>query len=229
MVALEATSWLPTHFTYLVEDRKKSARTFCLLLLNMTDTAAVSAAPAKASSPKKAKSGPKKPKTTPSHPPVASMVNAAIKNLKERGGSSSQAIKKYIAANNKCDVEKLTPFIKRYLKSAVAKGLLVQTKGKGASGSFKLKEKTAAKTAKPKKATASKKKAASGEKKPKTPKKKKTTTKKAAGEKKPKTPKKTAAKKPKAAKKATKPKTPKKPKVVKKSSPKKAKKVAAKK
>lgn len=226
MVALAA----PISLAEEINLREKSARTFCLILFNMTDTAAVSAAPAKASSPKKAKSGPKKPKTTPSHPPVASMVNAAIKNLKERGGSSSQAIKKYIAANNKCDVEKLAPFIKRYLKSAVAKGLLVQTKGKGASGSFKLKEKTAAKAAKPKKATATKKKtAASGEKKPKTPKKKKTTTKKASGEKKPKTPKKTASKKPKAAKKATKPKTPKKPKVVKKSSPKKAKKVAAKK
>ncbi|CAH1384918.1 unnamed protein product, partial [Tenebrio molitor] len=30
------------------------------------------------------------------------------------------------------------PFIKKYLKGAVASGSLVQTKGKGASGSFKL-------------------------------------------------------------------------------------------
>jgi histone H1/5 len=185
----------------------------------MTDSASPSVA-AKPASPKKAKTASKK--KPMDHPPVASMVNAAIKALKERGGSSSQAIKKYIAANNKCDVEKLAPFIKRYLKSSVAKGGLVQTKGKGASGSFKLKEKAAA--AKPKKAAAPKKKA--GEKKPKTPKKK--AAKKPAGEKKPKTPKKKtpAAKKPKAAKKATKPKTPKKPKAVKKSP---AKKVAAKK
>ncbi|KDQ84941.1 Histone H1 [Zootermopsis nevadensis] len=45
---------------------------------------------------------------------------------------------KYIAANYKVDSEKLASFIKKYLKSAVASGELVQTKGKGASGSFKL-------------------------------------------------------------------------------------------
>ena len=49
-----------------------------------------------------------------------------------------QAIKKYIAANYKVDSEKLSPFIKKYLKAAVISGELVQTKGKGASGSFKL-------------------------------------------------------------------------------------------
>jgi hypothetical protein len=66
------------------------------------------------------------------------MVSNAIRSLKERGGSSVQAIKKYIAANYKVDSEKLAPFIKKYLKGAVASGELVQTKGKGASGSFKL-------------------------------------------------------------------------------------------
>jgi hypothetical protein len=66
------------------------------------------------------------------------MVGNAIRSLKERGGSSLQAIKKYIAANYKVDSEKLSPFIKKYLKSAVASGELVQTKGKGASGSFRL-------------------------------------------------------------------------------------------
>jgi hypothetical protein len=66
------------------------------------------------------------------------MVGNAIKSLKERGGSSLQAIKKYIATNYKVDSEKLSPFIKKYLKAAVASGELVQTKGKGASGSFKL-------------------------------------------------------------------------------------------
>ncbi|POS81923.1 hypothetical protein EPUL_006794, partial [Erysiphe pulchra] len=74
----------------------------------------------------------------PSHPPTSDMVNNAIKSLKERSGSSLQAIKKYIAANYKVDPEKLAPFIKKYLKGAVQSGSLVQTKGKGASGSFKL-------------------------------------------------------------------------------------------
>ena len=51
----------------------------------------------------------KKPKAKPSHPPTSEMVNTAIKTLKERGGSSLQAIKKYIAANYKVDVDKLAP------------------------------------------------------------------------------------------------------------------------
>lgn len=82
--------------------------------------------------------GSKKVRTKPSHPPTSDMVNAAIKNLKERGGSSLAAIKKYIAGTYKVDTEKLSPFIRKYLKSAVSNGKLIQTKGKGASGSFKL-------------------------------------------------------------------------------------------
>ncbi|KZC12849.1 PREDICTED: late histone H1-like [Dufourea novaeangliae] len=94
----------------------------------------VSNAPAKKTAKSKAKS--ERPKS--SHPPTSEMVNAAIKELKDRKGSSLQAIKKYIASTYKVDGEKLAPFIKRYLKSAVTTGAVVQTKGKGASGSFKL-------------------------------------------------------------------------------------------
>lgn len=114
---------------------------------DMADSA--TSAPAAAATPKKSKSAAasKKPRTKPIHPPTADMVNAAIKNLKERGGSSLQAIKKYIAANYKVDAEKLAPFIRKYLKSAVASGKLSQPKGKGASGSFKLSVKTEGKPA----------------------------------------------------------------------------------
>jgi hypothetical protein len=49
-----------------------------------------------------------------------------------------QAIKKYIAAIYRVDTEQLSPFIKEYLKTAVASGKLVQTSGKEASGSFRL-------------------------------------------------------------------------------------------
>ncbi|KAJ9589200.1 hypothetical protein L9F63_028016, partial [Diploptera punctata] len=96
-----------------------------------------------------AKSSGKKPRAKPAHPRTSEMVSSAIKSLKERGGSSLQAIKKYIAANYKVDPEKFAPFIKKYLKAAVASGELLQTKGKGASGSFKL-----ASAAKPEKAAA---------------------------------------------------------------------------
>ena len=96
------------------------------------------------------------------------MVAAAITALKDRKGSSLAAIKKYIAANYKADVDKLAPFIRRHLKKAVKDGKLIQKTGTGASGRFRL-----AKAAK----KSPKKKAA---KKPKSPKKRKKTPKKAA-------------------------------------------------
>ena len=69
-----------------------------------------------AQSPAKKEKKVKNPRAKPSHPPTSEMVNNAIKGLKERGGSSLQAIKKYIAANYKVDAEKVAPFIKKYLK-----------------------------------------------------------------------------------------------------------------
>eukprot|EP00095_Tigriopus_kingsejongensis_P011693 maker-scaffold578_size132436-snap-gene-0.33 protein:Tk11693 transcript:maker-scaffold578_size132436-snap-gene-0.33-mRNA-1 annotation:"histone h1" len=163
-----------------------------------------------------------KPKVAATHPPTSVMVMAAVKALKERNGSSLPAIKKYIAANYKVDVAKTAHFIKKAVKSLVEKKKLTQTKGTGASGSFKLT--TSAKVEKPKVVKP---------KKAKTP-KKKTATKKVAGEKKAKSPKKkTPAKKAatkkveKAAVVGKKPKTPKKKPAVKKAAP--AKKVVAKK
>ncbi|XP_051168175.1 histone H1-like [Leptopilina boulardi] len=92
----------------------------------------------------------KKPKSKPNHPKTSEMVLAAISTLNERGGSSLQAIKKYIIGTYAIDVVRLAPFIKKYLKSAVEQGDIIQTKGKGASGSFKLGSKS--KISKPKKA-----------------------------------------------------------------------------
>jgi len=175
----------------------------------MTEKEASSATPKKGKAAAKAK----KPKTAPSHPKVADMVNAAIKSLKERSGSSLQAIKKYIATNYKVDAEKLAPFIRKYLKTAVISGGLVQTKGKGASGSFRMSGPAAggaAKTSvKAKKTTAAKPKsvkAASSPKKAAKPKKTapKSKPKKASPAKKSKPVAKTAAKKAKPVKTAAK-------------------------
>ena len=172
-------------------------------------------------SPKKV--APKKkaaPKAPAEHPKYADMIKAAITSLGERKGSSRQAISKYVKATYKVG-ETSDTHLKMALKRAVVAGLLVQVKGKGASGSFKLSDK--AKAAKPKaKKPAAKKPAAKkpAAKKPaakkatkKTPTKKKAATKKTPvkGKKKPaakKSAKKPVAKKP-AAKKAVK-KTPKK-------------------
>ena len=145
----------------------------------MAENSEVSSAPAAAAETKKVKkasSGFKKPAVKPNHPPTAQMVDAAIKTLKERGGSSLLAIKKYLSANYKVDADKLAPFIKKYLKSSVESGRLIQTKGKGASGSFKL----SAAASKPKKEIKPKMKKPKVEKKVKKSVAKKT----AAGEKK---------------------------------------------
>src|SRR5579872_56862 len=135
-----------------------------------------------------------KPKKTPaptaaaaaSHPKYSDMVQQALLALKERGGSSKQAVLKYIMANFKVSGEEnmINSHLKTALKAGLKNGTLKQSKGTGASGSFRIGEKAAkptkksGKAAKPKtggkpsstkKATpASKKPAASGETKTKT-------------------------------------------------------------
>ena len=136
------------------------------------------------------------------HPPYINMIQAAIKTLKERGGSSRQAIEKYIKANYK--VGEVGAHLKMALKRGAANGKLVHTKGVGASGSFKL-PKVEKKEPKPKKKTAAKPKKPAA--KPKKPAAKKPAKKPAA--KKP--GKKTAAKKPAAKKPAAKKPAAKKP------------------
>ena len=58
----------------------------------------MSDAPAVVKTPKKKASQPKK---SPDHPKYSEMVKAAIASLKEKKGSSRQAILKYIIANYK--------------------------------------------------------------------------------------------------------------------------------
>ncbi|KAI8478144.1 nucleosome assembly [Branchiostoma belcheri] len=169
-----------------------------------------------ASSPKKVAKA-KKPKAPAAHPPCSDMITAAITALKDRKGTSLAAIKKYVAANYKFDVEKQGHVLRRTLKRMVEKGTLTQPKGKGASGSFKISA-AAQKPAKPKKKPAAKKPAAKKAKKPKKPAAKKPAAKKAK-----KSPKKAAKKSPKKAAKKSPAKKAKKP------AAKKAKKPAAKK
>lgn len=80
----------------------------------------------------------KPPRPTLAHPSTAVMVTTAIKSLKDRKGSTLPAIKKYLAINYQVDSAKFAPYIRRYLKSAVAKGELIQSNGTGATGNFKL-------------------------------------------------------------------------------------------
>ncbi|XP_008830111.1 histone H1.1 [Nannospalax galili] len=161
-----------------------------------------SAAPEKPAAVKK----PKKPakaatKKKPAGPSVSELIVHAVSTSKERSGVSLAALKKALAAAG-YDVEKNNSRIKLGLKSLVSKGTLVQTKGTGAAGSFKLNKKAEAKPTTSK--VSAKAKTPSAAKKPKK-------TAGASAKKAVKTPKK--PKKPAVSKKAA--KSPKKPKVVK--------------
>merc|ERR1711881_311830 len=154
------------------------------------------------------KAATKKSAAAPQHGSYQDMIKVAIMTLKERNGSSRQAIKKDIKANNNLGNttdNAFTAHINKALKTGVDSGVFAQPKG--ASGPVKLakpsadkKPAAATKTAKPKtekKETAAAPKKTTAAKKTAAP--KKTTTKAA--------PKKTATAKKPAAKKAAAPKT----------------------
>jgi histone H1/5 len=211
-------------FAFTREDTEKTKTK----MADVTTPTPAKATPAKA--PKK-KTTAKVVKKPAAHPKYSEMVSAAIAGLKERGGSSRQAILKYIIANYKvgsaADAKMINSRVKVALRAGVKSAALKQAKGTGASGSFRLGEKPKAPkkakkpaAAKPKKAKSPKKakKPAAAAKKAKSPKKVKKAAKAApaakkvavaAKPKKVKTPKKAAAAKPKAAK-PKKVKTPKK-------------------
>merc|ERR1712106_779273 len=135
---------------------------------------------------------PKVKKAPAAHPKYSVVIATAISTLKDRTGSSRQAILKSIVANNKVDAAKAAVQVRLALKRGVVKGALKMARpsGKGA-GSFKL-----VKVVKPKKVKKAKKPKAKKVKKVKKVKKaKKPAAKKA----------KKAAKKPAAKKAAKKP------------------------
>merc|ERR1712207_119828 len=103
-----------------------------------------------------AKKAPAKPKAPAAHPKFSVMIAAAITALKDRTGSSRQAILKYITANYKVDADRAGQHLRMALRAGLKNGSLKNAKesGKGA-GSFKL-----AKVEKPKKKAAAKKPAA---------------------------------------------------------------------
>merc|ERR1712122_163686 len=99
-----------------------------------------------------------KPKTPAAHPPFANMIAAAIKALKERNGSSRQAILKYICANYKVDAAKAALPLRRALKKMSESKKIVAggAAGKKGAGCFKLAAKEEKKKPAAKKPTAKK-------------------------------------------------------------------------
>ncbi|CAK8676382.1 unnamed protein product [Clavelina lepadiformis] len=87
--------------------------------------------------PSSAKKTAKKASAPSAHPTYQEMISKAIATGKERGGSSRQAIIKYIKANYKVG-DNAEKQVRLQLPKLVLKGVLSRPKGKGASGSFKL-------------------------------------------------------------------------------------------
>merc|ERR550519_2488777 len=82
---------------------------------------------------------PAKAKTAPSHPTYSVMITAAVGALKDRTGSSRQAILKYICANYKVDDKKAATQTRLALKRMTAGGELKMAKDKGkGAGCYKL-------------------------------------------------------------------------------------------
>jgi len=100
---------------------------------------------------------------TASHPKYAEMIKAALQTLNDRGGSSRAAILKYVLANYKItEPTTANQHLKVALKNGVASQLFKQTKGTGASGSFKLGTATGSGGKKKKSSASATKKSASG-------------------------------------------------------------------
>ncbi|KAJ8037080.1 Histone H1.5 [Holothuria leucospilota] len=79
----------------------------------------------------------KKKSSKPREPKTIDLIKKAIVDLKEPRGSSVAAIKKQLTAMG-VDVQKKNTIINKALKKGVSDGVLKQTKGTGANGTFKL-------------------------------------------------------------------------------------------
>ena len=96
----------------------------------VTAPAPPAASPAKKAKKKKNKKGPQ------NHPKYSKMIGEALAALKDRGGSSRQAILKYIVANYNVDKDEkvVNQHLKMSLRAGIKNGMLKQSKGTGASG-----------------------------------------------------------------------------------------------
>lgn len=83
-----------------------------------------------------------KPKKSSHHPAYFVMIKRALKDLKDVGGSSRQALLKYIQKNFcfEYGTQTINRYLKQALRTGVKNGTLVHTTGSGAAGSFRLGE-----------------------------------------------------------------------------------------
>ena len=82
-----------------------------------------------------------KSRATVQHPKYSEMITAAVVSINEQGGCSRQKILKYIGANYEVS-DGYEVRARLALNQMVRTGALIQTKGTGASGAFKLANKS---------------------------------------------------------------------------------------
>ncbi|CAJ0953279.1 unnamed protein product, partial [Mesorhabditis belari] len=115
---------------------------------------AAAPAPAKAKAPAKPKktkvAAAKGEKKVAEHPPYSTMIQASIKAMADRKGSSKAAILKHVLQNYRVggDIKKVNARLCISLKKGADSGLFKRMNGAGASGSFRLGEKAVKKVAK---------------------------------------------------------------------------------
>ena len=73
-----------------------------------------------------------------SHPVYKDMIVEALSTLKDRSGSSRQKINSFIMQKYNIEESAIKRNLKPALKRALTNGTIIQSKGVGASGSFKL-------------------------------------------------------------------------------------------
>ncbi|KAI1731351.1 linker histone h1 and h5 family domain-containing protein [Ditylenchus destructor] len=111
-------------------------------------SSAVASASKKTGKPKNSKSAGSKAEnaSVASHPTYVDMIKEAITELDDRTGSSKAAILKYVVQKFQVgsNMTMINSHLRLALKRGVATGVLKQTKGIGASGSFRIGGKVAA-------------------------------------------------------------------------------------
>ena len=74
------------------------------------------------------------------HPPISEMVLDSFRALKKRNGTSVEEISEYIEENFQVNINRIKPYIKKFLQKGVTDGFFDQVNGSRGDGKFKIKK-----------------------------------------------------------------------------------------
>jgi len=104
---------------------------------------------------------------TMAHPPASEMVPKAIEDLKDKKGSSLQAIRRYIKNYYDVNAHYLSTYVRIYMLKAIEGKIIMVVSGRGLSGRFRMNPGAGKKAGRKAPAAAKVKKAATMTAKPK--------------------------------------------------------------